>query len=62
MFVIPAGIFFGADVSMADWWLYNQLIVTAGNIVGGLLFTGVAIYYTHKKEHNSNLPGLTKAA
>jgi len=47
MFVIPAGIFFGSKVSVGDWWLSNQLIVTAGNIVGGLLFTGVAIYYTH---------------
>lgn len=49
MFVIPAGMMFGANVSIADWWLYNQLIVTAGNIVGGLLFTGMAIYYTYNK-------------
>lgn len=48
MFVIPAGIMFGANVTVADWWLYNQLIVTAGNIVGGLLFTGMAIYYTYR--------------
>ncbi|WP_166333090.1 formate/nitrite transporter family protein [Sphingobacterium chungjuense] len=47
MFVIPAGMMFGAKVSIGNWWLYNQLIVTAGNIVGGLLFTGMAIYYTH---------------
>lgn len=47
MFVIPAGMMFGARVSMADWWLYNQLIVTLGNIIGGLLFTGMAIYYTY---------------
>lgn len=53
MFVIPAGILFGAQVSITDWWLYNQLIVTAGNIIGGLIFTGIAIYYTfrNKKEH-----------
>ena len=46
MFVIPAGMMFGANVSMGDWWLYNQLIVTLGNLIGGLLFTGMAIYYT----------------
>jgi len=62
MFVIPAGIFFGAKVSVGEWWLYNQLIVTAGNIVGGLLFTGIAIYYTHRKDHSANLGTLTKAA
>ncbi|WP_437918997.1 formate/nitrite transporter family protein [Sphingobacterium sp. LRF_L2] len=50
MFVIPAGMMFGAKVSFSDWWLYNQLIVTAGNIVGGLLFTGMAIYYTYSKK------------
>lgn len=53
MFVIPAGIMFGAKVSITDWWLYNQLIVTVGNIVGGLLFTGVAIYYTYGKTEKS---------
>ncbi|SDM39439.1 formate/nitrite transporter family protein [Pedobacter antarcticus] len=52
MFVIPAGMMFGAKVTVVDWWLYNQLIVTVGNIIGGLLFTGMAIYYTYtsKKE------------
>ncbi|WP_286859305.1 MULTISPECIES: formate/nitrite transporter family protein [Sphingobacterium] len=50
MFVIPAGMMFGAKVSISDWWLYNQLIVTAGNIVGGLLFTGMAIYYTYSRK------------
>ncbi len=53
MFVIPAGIMFGARVTITDWWLYNQLIVTAGNIIGGLLFTGMAIYYTYGKSEHS---------
>lgn len=59
MFVIPAGMMFGADVSMSDWWLYNQLIVTLGNIVGGLLFTGVAIYYTFRTKEEG-LPLVSK--
>ncbi|OLN23926.1 formate transporter [Domibacillus antri] len=50
LFVIPAGMMFGADVSMADWWIWNQIPVTIGNIVGGLLFTGMALYATHKKK------------
>jgi formate transporter len=53
MFVIPAGMMFGANVSISDWWLYNQLIVTFGNIVGGLLFTGMAIYYTFTKKEEA---------
>ena len=47
MFVIPAGILFGANVTITDWWFNNLLIVTLGNLIGGLLFTGMAIYYTH---------------
>jgi len=47
MFVIPAGMMLGAKVTMADWWLWNEIPVTFGNIVGGLLFTGVALYLTH---------------
>jgi formate/nitrite transporter len=48
MFVIPTGILLGAKVSLADWWLWNQIPVTLGNIVGGFIFTGLALYVTHR--------------
>lgn len=38
MFVIPAGIWMGAPISLRDWWLWNQIPVTLGNIVGAVLF------------------------
>jgi formate/nitrite transporter len=47
MFVIPAGMLMGAKVSMSDWWLWNEIPVTLGNLVGGLLFTGLALYVTY---------------
>jgi formate/nitrite transporter len=47
MFVIPAGILTGARVSVAEWWAWNQIPVTAGNVLGGLIFTGLALYATH---------------
>ncbi|HVT73994.1 MAG TPA: formate/nitrite transporter family protein [Lacunisphaera sp.] len=47
MFVIPTGMMMGAKVSVADWWLWNQLPVTLGNFVGGLLFTGLLLYWTY---------------
>jgi formate/nitrite transporter len=49
MFVIPAGMLLGAHVSVADWWLWNQLPVTLGNVAGGLVFTGLALHVTHRK-------------
>ncbi len=48
MFVIPVGMMLGAHVSAADWWLWNQIPVTLGNLVGGMLCTGLAIYFTHR--------------
>jgi formate/nitrite transporter len=49
MFVIPAGMLLGAGVSAGDWWLWNQIPVTVGNIVGGVVFTGMALHLTYRK-------------
>lgn len=50
MFLIPAGIILGAKISLADWWVWNQIPVTIGNVVGGFLFTGLALYATHHRK------------
>ncbi len=42
-----------AKVTMADWWLWNEIPVTLGNVVGGLLFTGMAMYLTHAPHRGS---------
>ena len=49
MFLIPTGMFFGANITLGDWWIWNQIPVTIGNVIGGLTFTGLALYLTHKK-------------
>ena len=49
MFVIPMGMLFGANVTLADWWVWNQFPVLAGNLVGGFLFTGLFFYLSHKQ-------------
>jgi formate/nitrite transporter len=48
MFIIPVGMLLGANVTLSTWWLWNQIPVTVGNLVGGMLFTGLAIYATHR--------------
>jgi formate/nitrite transporter len=53
MFIIPTGIMLGAKVTIADWWLWNQIPVTLGNLVGGFLFTGFAIYATYKPKSSA---------
>ena len=46
MFLIPLGMLLGAKVSIANWWVWNQIPVTLGNFVGGYVFTGLALYLT----------------
>lgn len=48
MFIIPTGMMMGAKVTVAQWWLWNQIPVTLGNLVGGFIFTGLAVYVTYK--------------
>jgi formate/nitrite transporter len=48
MFLIPVGMLLGAKVSVSSWWLWNQIPVTLGNLVGGMVCTGLAIYVTHR--------------
>jgi formate transporter len=50
MFVIPAGMLMGAPVSMKQWWWWNQIPVTLGNILAGALLTGIAFWYTYGRK------------
>lgn len=52
MFVIPTAMMMNAEISMTDWWLWNQIPATLGNIVGGAVFTGGLLYATHFKRPN----------
>ena len=45
MFVIPAGMWMGAPVSYREWWLWNQIPVTLGNLAGGFLFVGLPMLW-----------------
>ena len=63
MFVIPAGIMLGAKTSYEAWWLWNQIPVTLGNLCGGMLFTGVALYSTYRvRQSQSTSPVLDATA
>lgn len=59
MFVIPTGMMLGAKVTIAQWWIWNQLPVTIGNLVGGLLFTGLFLYWTYKPAKPATVSTLT---
>ncbi|MGB6733366.1 MAG: formate/nitrite transporter family protein [Xanthobacteraceae bacterium] len=56
MFVIPTGMMMGAKITLSEWWLWNQIPVTLGNLVGGFVFTGLAIYSTHRPRSPAAMP------
>ncbi len=55
MFVIPTGMMLGAHVTLSEWWLWNEIPVTLGNIVGGALFCCFPLYLTHKDRKKAEL-------
>lgn len=53
LFLLPAGIMMGAPVGIDDWWLWNQIPVLLGNLIGGLILIALPLYYSHR----TTLPG-----
>ncbi len=49
MYLFPLGMMLGAEFTIADWLLWNLIPATLGNLVGGLLITGLSLYVTHAK-------------
>ncbi len=47
MSLFPLGLLLGANATVSQYLLYNELPVTLGNLVGGFLFTGLALYLAY---------------
>jgi formate transporter len=62
MFLIPAGMLFGAKATMADWWIWNQIPVTIGNFIGGSAFVGFALYLTYGQKKEASPAAITPSA
>jgi formate transporter len=61
MFIIPTGMMLGAKISIAQWWLWNQIPVTLGNLAGGFVFTGLALYLTYKPARSADQTAMAPA-
>ncbi|PZR53588.1 formate/nitrite transporter family protein [Xylanimonas oleitrophica] len=48
LFVIPAGMLVGAEVTFADWWLWNEIPVLLGNLVGAATLTGLGLWVAQR--------------
>lgn len=49
MSLFPLGLTLGAKATIGDWLLWNEVPVTVGNLVGGFLFTGLALYVSYAR-------------
>jgi formate/nitrite transporter len=47
MFLFPSGLLLGANFSVMDYLIWNEIPTVIGNLVGGLTFTGLTLYTTH---------------
>lgn len=52
MFVIPAGMLLGADITVGQWWGWNTGPVLIGNFLGAVLFTALPVYFAHRARVN----------
>jgi formate transporter len=52
----PTGIMMGAKVSVAEWWIWDLIPVTVGNLVASFVFAGLAIYLTRKPRKAASEP------
>ena len=56
MFLFPSGLLLGADFTIGDYLVWNEIPTVLGNIVGGLSFVGLTVYWTHAKTREPRLP------
>ena len=47
MFLFPFSMIMGGDFTVADYLIWNELPTVLGNLVGGLVFVGLPLYFTH---------------
>jgi formate transporter len=47
MFLFPSALMMGGEFQISDYIIWNELPTVIGNLVGGITFTGLALYTTH---------------
>ncbi len=47
MFLFPFSMIMGGEFTVADYLIWNEIPTVLGNLVGGFVFVGLPLYYTH---------------
>lgn len=61
MFLFPSGLLLGGEFTIGDYLVWNEIPTVLGNLVGGLLFTGLAMYVTHGRTAARRVPKVRPA-
>lgn len=56
MFLFPAAIILGGNFTFSDYMFWNELPTVLGNLVGGIAFTGLTLYFTHRRTAPQRVP------
>ncbi|MEE1617219.1 formate/nitrite transporter family protein [Brachybacterium sp. J153] len=56
MFLFPSGLLLGADFTLMDYLIWNEIPTVVGNLVGGLTFVGLPLYFAHRARKDVSAP------
>lgn len=56
MFLFPSGLLLGADFTLWDYLLWNEIPTVIGNLVGGVTFVAATLYATHGRTAPARIP------
>jgi formate/nitrite transporter len=63
MYLFPSALIMGGQFSIKDYFIWNEIPTVLGNMIGGLAFTGLALYTTHARTApKRQVRGLTPTA
>lgn len=62
MFLFPSGLLLGGDFTIMDYLIWNEIPTVVGNLVGGLLFVGLPLYYTYGRSTSPRAPRRSRRA
>jgi formate/nitrite transporter len=60
MFLFPSGLLLGGDFTIMDYLIWNEIPTVLGNLVGGLVFVGLPLYFTYGRSSSPRALGRTK--
>ena len=62
MFLFPIGLMLGGEFTLGDYLIWNEIPTVFGNLIGGLTFVGLTLYFTHARTGRTRTAAETVSA